>query len=122
MNEILEYSLLFGGIVTLTAGLQGITLDKFLQFHYQVPVTEAMGRLFARVWGFNTFILGVLMIVASQMPTLSNTIAVAAMISKILLIITILFSDHGSLRIAMKNIVAIDGVMVLFLFYGLVIK
>lgn len=122
MNEILENTLLWGGIITLTAGLQGILLDKYLQLNYKMSVTETLGRLFSRVWGFNTAILGALMIAASQNAALVTAITVAAILSKTLLIGSILFTERGSLRVPMKAIIGVDSIMTLLLAYGLIVN
>lgn len=121
MNSLLTSTLLWGGIITLTAGLQGIILDKYLQLSYKISITEPMGRLFSRIWGFNTFMLGALMIAASQNPALVTVITIAAIFSKTLLIGSILLTEHGSLRAPMKAIIGVDGIMVLLLIYGLAV-
>ncbi|MGV2989393.1 hypothetical protein ACE1OE_17255 [Vibrio sp. E150_011] len=119
MNEVLASTLLWGGIITITAGLQGIFLDKYLQLSYKMSVTESLGRLFSRTWGFNTAILGALMITASQNTALTTVITLAAILSKTLLIGTILFTGNGRLRAPMKSIIAVDSIMTLLLIYGL---
>lgn len=122
MNELLSNTLLWGGIITLTPGLQGIMLDKFLQLNYKISATEAIGRLFSRVWGINTAMLGVLMIVASQNTALATIIAIAAIFSKTVLIGSILFTEQGALRGPMKAVIGVDGIMVLLLTYALVVN
>ena len=122
MNELLENTLFWGGIITLTASLQGILLDKYLKLSYKMTVTETLGRLFSRTWGFNTGILGALMITASQNTALATAITIAATLSKTFLIGSILFTEHGSLRVPMKAIIVVDGIMVLLLTYGLAIN
>ncbi|MFA0088030.1 hypothetical protein [Vibrio sp. 10N.261.51.F12] len=122
MNEVLANTLLWGGIITITAGLQGIFLDKYLQLSYKMSVTESLGRLFSRTWGFNTAILGALMITASQNTALTTVITLAAILSKTLLIGTILFTGNGRLRAPMKSIIAVDSIMTLLLIYGLAIN
>lgn len=120
MNDLLSNTLLWGGIITVTAGLQGIILDKYFQLSYKLTITEAIGRLFSRVWGFNTFMLGALMIAASQYSELTTAITIAAIFSKVLLIGTILFAENGSLKSPMKAIIGVDSIMVLLLTYGLI--
>ena len=122
MNELLENTLFWGGIITLTASLQGILLDKYLKLSYKMTVTETLGRLFSRTWGFNTGILGALMITASQNTALATAITIAATLSKTFLIGSILFTELGSLRVPMKAIIVVDGIMVLLLTYGLAIN
>lgn len=122
MNELLQNTLFWGGIITVSAGLQGVMLDKYLQFNYKMSVTQALGRLFSRVWGLNTAILGALMIAASQNTALATAITIAAILSKSLLIGAILFTERGSLRAPMKAVVGVDSVMVLLLAYGFIVN
>lgn len=120
MNDLLYFTLLVGGVITLSGGLQAVVTKKWLTINYKKTTSDSIGTLFARVWGVNVFMLGALMITASQTPTYATVIALASIFSKGLLSLIIAFSEQGRLRQPMKVVMLLDSLIALLLTAGLI--